>query len=327
MGRQARIKRDRAIQRRQYAGVPMKREPFQIINSLHQSIQGHCHENSRRCWEYLVEMLAMTTGWRTETDESKALWEPMRDEPRWAEFVEAWVAEVAYAKKNNLAFSEPLGELLEHIEGTNHHWDQYFTPMQVVHAMNEMTFSDQEEETEGYIHGLDPCCGTGRFMLDALVFNDRLIMGSVDLDPWLMRTAKLNARILANWTTLHEKTEYWDAMLAGRARFIWGDALVVDLRFSLNWLLSWYWTPKPWQSDLKVSGFPGTYDQWLDAGKPDPNSKAQESDNLQFDYSMEDPTKPTAPEGRNARKYVRTKLAGSPFAKSSERSRTSSNPP
>lgn len=319
MGKLARIRRDRAIARRQYAGPPMQREAFAILQSLHNTIQGHCHENSRRCWEYLVEMLAMATGWKTETNESQALWEPMANEARWSEFAEAWVAEVAYAKENRIAFSEPIGELLEVVQGANHHFDQYFTPMSVVRAMNEMTFSDQEIPEKGYIQGADPCCGTGRFMLDALVFNERLMMANVDVDLWLLRAAKLNARLLSRWTTLREPTGPWDALLAGRARFIWGDALIVDLGFKWNWILSWHWTPQFWQNDLKIMGFPGTYAQWEAAGKPPLGVEHQAMDELQFDYSMSDPTKPTNPTaGDHARSSVRTKLAGSPFAQPAE---------
>lgn len=325
MGRRARIRRNRALMRHAYNGPPMKREPFQILRAIHQTIQNHCHENGRRCWEYLVEMLAQASGWPTETNESEALWDKMQGETRWLEFLEAWIDEVSYARKNRIAFSEPIGELLEHVEGTNLHFEQYFTPMQVVRAMNEITFSDLEQPESGYLQGIDPCCGTGRFMLDALIFNDRLIMGNVDLDLWLQRVAKLNARLLSRWTTLREPFLCWDAMLAGRARFIWGDALVVDLQFPLNWLLSWCWTPNHWQSDLKISGFDGTYEQWLEAGGPAPK-KPHYDDEIRFDYSMDDPVS-TPLEKQHERKPARTTLAGSPFASSAKRSRASGNTP
>ena len=329
MGKQARIKRDRALQERRFGGPPMNRTAFQILRSIHKTIQDHCHENSRRCWEYMVEMLAMATDWHTESNESEKLWEPMHNEPRWTEYAEAWIEEVTYAKENRVAFSEPIGELLEFIEGANHNFGQYFTPMSVIRACNEITFCDLDIPEEGYVHGLDPCCGTGRFMLDALVFNERLIMGNIDLDLWLQRAAKLNARILARWTTLREPFGPWDATLAGRARFIWGDALVVDTAFAPNWLLSWYWTPQFWQNDLKIMGFPGTYEQWLDAGKPNPDSQHRAVDELQFDYSMEKNSPPPPPPtvGQDARSPVRKKLAGNPFAKPSKRSRAPGGSP
>lgn len=291
MGRRSRRKRKRREMRaRGNNGPPMQREAFDLLRGIHRTIQGHCHESDRQCWEYTVEMLAHATRWETETNESKHLWEPMHDETRFGEFIHVWNEEVTYARDNRLAFSEPIGELLEHIEGTNLHRDQYLTPMQVVRTMNEITFMGLEPPESGYSQGLDPCCGTGRFMLDALVFNDRLIMANVDIDLWLLRAAKLNARILDKWTNLNEPFLCWDAMRAGRARFVWGDSLVVDLNFPLNWILSWHWTPQFWQEDLKINGFAGNYNQWVDAGKPAWELPGKPGD-VQFDYSMRDPAR------------------------------------
>jgi len=269
----------------------MKREAFRILEDFHKTIQNHCHESSRRCWEYMVEMLARASGWETETGEAQHVADKMTDS-QWQkviEFVEAWHDEVRHAKANRTAFSEPIGELLEHVDGTNLHFDQYFTPMGVVRASNEMTFMGMEFPQNGYAYGLDPCCGTGRFALDALVHNDRLIMGSVDLDLWLQRAAKVNARILSRWTTLYEPTGPWNATLAGRARFVWGDSFVVDLEFPPNWALSWHWTPRHWKDDLWINGYAGSFNQWVDAGKPTRNfHRKTDKKGVQFDYSMRD---------------------------------------
>ena len=265
----------------------MKREAFNILRSLHKTIQNHCHENSRRCWEYMVEMIAQASGWKTETEEARHVAEKMseRDWSLIIEFVQAWLAEVAYAKENRVAFSEPIGELLEHLEATNLHFDQYFTPMPVVRLLNEINLHDMEFPTDGYARAVDPCCGTGRFMIDALVFNDRLIMGNLDIDLWMQRVAKINARLLSQWTNLCEPFGPWDAVRAGRARFIWGDSLTVDLGFKPNWSLSWYWTPQHWQDDLKIEGYAGNYNQWLEAGKPTRDGLGAPGE-VQFDYSM-----------------------------------------
>jgi hypothetical protein len=293
MGRKSRLKRERReLKTLGYNGPPMRREAFHILAGLHKTIQNHCHENSRRCWEYLVEMMAHYTGWRTETSESAHLHEPMRNETRFAEFEQAWIEEVTYAKANRVAFSEPFGELLETLEATNLHFDQYFTPMSVIRCINEMNFTDQPVPKSGYIQGIDPCCGTGRFMLDALVFNDRLIMGNIDVDLWMQRVAKLNARLLSKWTNLYEPIGIWDATRAGRARFIWGDSLIVDTSFKMNWFLSWYWTPQHWRDDLKIEGYAGNYNQWVDAGKPTRGQPIP--GDVQFDYSMKkEPPKKT----------------------------------
>jgi hypothetical protein len=299
MGKKSRLKRQRReLRARGYEGPSMNREAFRVLRSLHQTIQHHCHENPRRCWEYMVEMIARASGWETETDEARHVADKMTEQDwrKIVEFAQAWLAEVEYAKANRVAFSEPIGELLETLQGTNLHFDQYFTPMEVVRTMNEINLADMDFPRKGgYAYGIDPCCGTGRFMIDALVFNDKLIMGNIDVDLWLQRAAKLNARLLSKWTTLYEKTGPFDATRAGRARFIWGDSLVVDSGFPLNWSLSWYWTPQHWQDDLKIEGFPGNFNQWVDAGKPSRDGRGAPGD-LQFDYSMKDsPKKKTKP--------------------------------
>ena len=231
-------------------------------------------------------MMAWVTGWPTETDEAGQLWDKMHDDPGWVEFAEAWMDEVKYAKENRQAFSEPFGQLLEFVGGTNLHRDQYFTPMTVVRAMSEMMFHDHPSSGTEYLHGLDLCCGTGRMMLDALVFNDRLIMGNIDVDLWLQRVAKINARLLDQWTTLHEPTPLWSAARAGRARFIHGDALMVDLSYHHNWNQGWYWTPAPWQQTLKIRGYYGSLSEWEADGCP---KESKDSGEVQFDYSMAPP--------------------------------------
>jgi hypothetical protein len=286
MGKASRLKRARREQRlREQPGPPMKREAFNILRSIHKDIQNQCHENSRRCWEYLVEMIAHSTGWPTDTNESGHLSGNIGDENRFVEFAECWLEEVTYAKENRVPFSEPIGELLEHLEATNLHFDQYFTPMSVVRLLNEINLHDLDTPENGYARGLDPCCGTGRFMIDALVFNDKLIMGNLDIDLWMQRVAKINARLLARWTNLPVSIGPWEAVKAGRARFIWGDSLMVDLGFKPNWSLSWYWTPQHWQADLKIEGYAGNYNQWLEDGKPRRDGLGAPGE-VQFDYSM-----------------------------------------
>jgi len=269
----------------------------------------------------MLEMIAQGTGWRTETQESKHLWEHFPDGKEIAEFIECWLDEVRVAKDNDIAFSEPIGELLEEIEATNENLGQFFTPMQVVHAMVQMHMADSKNEKR-WLNGLDPCCGTGRFMIDAMVHTDNLMMGGVDLDLWVLRAAMTNARILGfgGFTNRYfdnpedrlqpftdkstkalrrtgvqlPQKEGGVMVLAGRSRFIHGDALQVDLHFWPNWAeSSWKWTPVDWRClkmhfesledyhnrviipYLKELGF-----------KTDP---AEHKDaNVRFDYSMAD---------------------------------------
>jgi hypothetical protein len=205
MGHQSRLKRARREERVQVREHASRAgEPLRILRAIHKTIQGHCGENSRRCWEYLLEMTAHSSGWQTDTNEAEHLWEKMYDEPRWLEFMQSWHSEVDWAHKNHTSFSEPFGELLEDLEGTNDHLGQFFTPMAVVRMMNELTLDHEPPHSDGMptCRGIDPACGTGRFMIDALVHNEGLLMHGIDTDLWMVRCAMLNVRLLAKWTSL-----------------------------------------------------------------------------------------------------------------------------
>ena len=289
MGKASRLKRARRQERirEQMHGPPLRREALSILRGIHQTIQGHCHESGRRCWEYLLEMLAQVTGWKTESSESEHLWEPMRNHlSQFIEFIETWVDEVQEAADSGTAFSEPLGELLELIEGTNENLAQFFTPMSVVRTINQMSMPERielDEQERPTKRGLDPACGTGRFAIDALVHNPGLLMHSVDLDPWLLRAAKINARILNRWTSTKVATkdllkplnrdapplEGKTLILGGRALFIHGDALRVDMTYQKNWLAApWNWAPLDWREHLKINNYYGTLQEWEDEGRP-----------------------------------------------------------
>lgn len=290
------------------SGPSVGREAFFILKDIHKTIMNYCGEGQRRCWEYMVEMIAQASGWPTDTDEARHVAEKMTDSD-WAkfiEFVEAWTCEVEEAKRSRTAFSEPIGQLLEHLEGTNKYLDQYFTPMEVVRMMNEISLPGDGVPLgpNGLpsMRGLEPCCGTGRILIDALVHNDGLMMHAIDLDPWLIRVAKLNVRLLSRWTSArmtHDQAlnpfseeEAGDLIiLGGRALFMQGDSLVVDTDYRPNWLCApWAWTPLPWRENIKIKGFYGSLQQWEDAGRPELRHPGQAGD-IQFDYSMKNDEK------------------------------------
>ena len=78
MGKASRMKRARRAARlKEQSGPPMRRGAFNILLSLHKVIQNHCHENSRRCWECMGELIAQATGWPTESEEAKHVAEKM----------------------------------------------------------------------------------------------------------------------------------------------------------------------------------------------------------------------------------------------------------
>lgn len=303
MGKKSRMKRAR-----REAASRVNGEPLRVLRAIHSKIQGYCHESPRRCWEYLLEMLAHTAGWMTETSESKHLWDYMASEHRWLEFAESWIDEVSQAKKNGSSFSEPIGELLQEVEATNGGLGQFLTPMPLVRVMNEMSMRDKytppREDGCPSRRGLDPTCGTGRFVIDALVFDDGVMMHAVDIDVWVLRAAMLNVRILSKWTSafmvnpddrmtaLDKETSSGQraVVLGGRSIFMHGDASIVDLNFAPNWLCGgWAWSPREWRTNLKIKGYPGTLDDY----RNNRFDEATSGETLNFDYSMKsDPHNP-----------------------------------
>jgi hypothetical protein len=292
----------------------------QILRGIHKDLCNACGESPRRCWEYLVEMMAHASGWDTETNESGHLWQKIPNHERFLRFAEAWNEEVLAARDQGTSFSEPLGDLLQEIEGTNKNLGQHFTPMNIVRAMNAMSFADMPElKDNGQVPvGLDPCCATGRFILDALVHHKTVMMRGVDLDLWLLRAAMVNIRYLAKFTTLRLKDEseipLFDkvsaaslenrgvdftrpspgiAILGGRAMFMHGNSLVVDLNFPPNWLCGgWAWTPMPWEHNLKIApefNFNGSWAEY-EAQQESKNQRQLESKEHgeRFDFSMDD---------------------------------------
>lgn len=286
---------------------PGQGEPLRILRSLHKSIQDHSGNSSRTCWEHMLEIMALSTGWDTETAESQQLWEKFADDSRWLEFFECWNAEVDNAKATAGAFSEPFGELLEEFQGANEALAQFFTPMTVVRLMNAISLHDsyvppQPNGAPGRT-GMDPSCGTGRFILDALVHDDGVHMCGVDLDLWMYRAAMLNARLLTRYSMLKITDEPKMSafkggeseepggliMMGGRATFMRADALQVDLHYRPNWNYPLYeWTPLPWQSSLKIDGFDGTLEDYERQGRPERFQLTTPPPDVRFDYSMTD---------------------------------------
>lgn len=262
----------------------------------------------------MLEMIAHASGWKTETRISEKLWEHFPDGAQLGEFVECWVDEVQQAKDTGGSFSEPIGELLEEFSGTNSNLGQFYTPMSVVTMMVQMQLAELPKDR--WLNGMDPCCGTGRFMLASLVHSDNLMMGSCDLDLWSLRAAMVNARLLARFTSrfyeneedqmqpftekssarlrkkgvdLPTKSSGGVHVIAGRARFIHGNSLSVDLMFPFNWSEhSWKWSPAPWEQLKRASETKDEYyERVINPIMKKLGGQSPESmDDVRFDYSL-----------------------------------------
>lgn len=229
---------------------------LEVLRSIWDDIRGITLEGPRRSWEYLVEMLAHASDWNTETNESGWIWPLLPRHERFITYAETWSTEVAAAKEAGVAFSEPLGELLLEIE------PNVVIPMEEVRRTNAIDLPKTSFES---FSGLDPSCGTGRFMLDAVVHNDHVIMHGVDTDVWMLRAALVNVRYLLSHTSLTLKNEEGGTVLfqGGRTVFMHADPRIVDLGHAGNWLCGgWAWTPQPWETNLQIAtkfGFRGSW--------------------------------------------------------------------
>ena len=130
---------------------------------------------------------------------------------------------------------------------------QVITPPWIVSYINnsviERAEQDQEGDEERWKLVLDPCTGTGRFLLD-LAWRHRdkkLALFGVELDLDLYRACLVNMRLYA-WGMPY---------LILRA-----DALVVDLEpGSPNWRFANRWSPPDWQTEM-VMPTGETYADW-----------------------------------------------------------------
>jgi predicted RNA methylase len=157
-----------------------------------------------------------------------------------------------------LPITDPVGSILEESGGSSRSLGQVLTPPTVVRAINAITLHDANG-AQSTLTALDPCCGTGRFALDALVHHDNIFISNVDIDLWMVRAALINFRYTARFTVSRGENK---VVVSGRARIIHADSLVVDLTCAENWRYSWMWNPPLWESTLKLAGFDGTYEEW-----------------------------------------------------------------
>lgn len=297
MGKQSRLRAERRELPR--IDTPLNGEPLRILRSVMRDIEKTTFALPRQCWDYLVEMMAHASGWKTDTNESGFLWDKIPTaEARLVDYCRVWNAEVEAAKNRGAPFSEPLGDLLMEAGADNKDFDQFMTPMEVVRATSLASIPPEGDPGQGMLTGMDPCCGTGRFVIDALVHNEHMMMRGVEIDLSLMRAAMVNLRYLARFTSLtidkskvgaispfdeaaeetlrqqgvHKPRDDGSVrIVGGRGLFMHADALIADLTRDVNWTTgAWSWKPHRWQANLLIDPrfeFFGTWDQYQDANR------------------------------------------------------------
>jgi len=153
-------------------------------------------------------------------------------------------------------YEEPydyLGQLFSEKECAIEGMGQLITPPWIVSYINNSVIGEvneiEDDEKERWKLVLDPCTGTGRFLLD-LAWHHRdkkLALFGVELDLDLYRACLVNMRVYA----------------LGMPYFILrADALIVDLMpASSNWRFSNRWNPPDWEKAM-ITPTGDTYFQW-----------------------------------------------------------------
>lgn len=266
MGKQSRQRAERR-EARQSAG-----RATQLLRELFEKIRRHTHESGRRSWELMLEILAYHAGVHPgphgfSSEATKLLSDLGNIEPLLVEYLSAWQSELQRSADSGSPISDPIGKLLEENGGTNEHLGQFFTPPEVVRLMNALTFGNGGEPQRAE-RVLDPCCGSGRFALDALVHRPRAILYNVDIDLWMMRAALLNFRLAPRFSVAHVNVpddsgrSQRVVVPSGRSWILRANSLFVDLECLDNWRYSWLWSPPRWQSTMKIAEFDGTYEDY-----------------------------------------------------------------
>jgi hypothetical protein len=141
-----------------------------------------------------------------------------------------------------------LGDLFTAKECANESLGQIITPPWLVSYINKATIGEIKDD-ERWKLVLDPCVGTGRFLVDAAVrYRDRkLALYGVELDIDLYRACLVNMRFFA-----------W-----GLPYYILrANALMVDLRpESPNWRFANLWDPPDWETGMLMEE-DITFEEW-----------------------------------------------------------------
>ena len=131
-----------------------------------------------------------------------------------------------------------FGEVFTQRECATDRLGQMITPEPVVRFINEMAIGQAEGREGEWQTAIDPCCGTGRFLVDVSVrYPDRkLFLHGVEIDVDLYRACLLNMR-LYSWHRPY--------------RILCANSLAVDVRLgSPNWQYANLWDPPDWRTAM-----------------------------------------------------------------------------
>jgi len=206
-------------------------EALQILLEMYNIIEQQTGESSRACFNLLVRFLG---------DCLRIYPLPKQDHPVGRRLLPLAIPYFSACVQDPWDW---LGEVFEIKACGNPRLGQHFTPRSVVRFMVELVLGAPSALSPGETHTvLDPCTGTGRFLVDiATRYRHRgLALFGIELDLDLYRAALVNMRTYA----------------MGLPYFILrADALLVDASLnSPNWQFANLWDPPDWRSQMVLLG-------------------------------------------------------------------------
>lgn len=227
---------------------------YRMLLMMFEMIKKMTRGTDRACFNHLVRFLADCARIHPMPKEDHAVADRLI--PMIKPLLDAW-------------YDEPqdyLGQLFSQKDCAIDGMGQLLTPPWIVSYINDSVLEgleiDEEGEEERLKIVLDPCTGTGRFLLD-LVWrhrDKRLALFGVELDLDLYRACLVNMK-LYGW---------------GMPYFILrADALIVDLQpGSPNWRFANRWNPPSWQTKM-VTTEGETFAQWKEEHGFEPGAQEE----------------------------------------------------
>lgn len=217
-----------------------QRKGYEILLTMFEVTKSETRGTDRACFNQVIRFLADCARIHPMPEADHAVADRLI--PMMRPLLEAW-------------YNEPydyLGQLFSDKDCAIGEMGQLITPPWIVSYINDSVMELTEEEEQGSERWkliLDPCTGTGRFLLDFVWrYRDReLALFGCELDIDLYRACLVNMRLFG----------------FGMPYFILrADALVVDLKPSNpNWRFANRWTPPDWRTEM-VTPEGGTFAQW-----------------------------------------------------------------
>jgi len=220
----------------------MVEEPkaYQVLVEMFDLIERATRDPPRECFNKLIRFFADCMRIRSLPDSEHGL--ASRLLPLTKPFLDAYYQEP----------QDHFATLFSRKKCANSKLGQIMTPRWIAQYINKEAIGpslDDEAKNRLVVRVLDPCTGTGVFLVEAarMFPQQNLFFFGVELDIDLYRAALVNLRLAA----------------LGRPYFILrANALIVDIRSnSPNWRFANTWNPPDWERDMTMDGG-GNWQDW-----------------------------------------------------------------